>query len=93
MKVNALHTLALTLAVLLGNAAAATDPEHGKALLEERCTKCHDSSVYTRKDRFITSKEALAKQVNRCSINTGAQWFDEDIADVVDYLNATYYKF
>jgi mono/diheme cytochrome c family protein len=93
MKVNTLHTLALTLAVLSGNAAAATDPEHGKALLEERCTKCHDSSVYTRKDRFITSKEALAKQVNRCSINTGAQWFDEDIADVVDYLNATYYKF
>lgn len=93
MKVNALHSLALTLAVLAGNAAAATNPEHGKALLEERCTKCHDSSVYTREDRFITSKEALTKQVSRCSINTGAQWFDEDIADVVDYLNATYYKF
>jgi len=93
MQAYALHTLALTLVLLSGSVAAATDPEHGKALLEERCTKCHDSSIYTRKDRFISSKEALFKQVSRCSINTGAQWFDEDIADVVDYLNATYYKF
>lgn len=82
-----------TLALVLSGSAAATDLEHGKSLLEERCTKCHDDGVYTREDRFITSKEALAKQVNRCSINTGAQWFDEDVADVVDYLDATYYKF
>ena len=27
------------------------------------CTKCHDSSVYTRKDHFVTSREALVKQV------------------------------
>jgi mono/diheme cytochrome c family protein len=90
MKQYAMPILALALS---GSAAAATDLQHGKQLLEERCTKCHDSSVYTRKDRFITSREALAKQVNRCSLNTGAQWFDEDVADVVDYLNATYYKF
>jgi hypothetical protein len=82
----------LALAALSGNAAA-SNPEHGKQLLEERCTKCHDSSVYTRKDRFITSRQALQKQVSRCSTNTGAQWFDEDVADVVDYLDTTYYKF
>ncbi len=89
MKAFALPILAL---MLSGNAAAG-DPAHGKQLLEEHCTQCHDSSVYTRKDRFITSKEALSKQVHRCAINSGAQWFDEDVADVVNYLNATYYKF
>jgi mono/diheme cytochrome c family protein len=80
------------LTVLIAGGAQA-DAGHGKQLLAEHCTKCHDDSVYTRKDRFITSKEALAKHVNRCALNTGAQLFDEDIADITEYLNATYYKY
>lgn len=69
------------------------DVPHGKELHDEHCTKCHDDSVYKRPDRFISSEEALAKQVARCGLNSGAQWFDEDVADVVDYLNSTYYNF
>jgi mono/diheme cytochrome c family protein len=69
------------------------DVPHGKELHDEHCTKCHDDSVYKRPDRFISSKEALDKQVTRCGLNSGAQWFDEDVADVVDYLNSTYYHF
>lgn len=88
MKQTVLFAIALVVSI---NAAA--DAKHGKQLHDEHCMKCHDDSVYTRPDRFITSKEALAKQVNRCGLNTGAQWFDEDAADVVDYLNTTYYKF
>lgn len=86
------YALPLLLLALSGNAGAG-DLEHGKQLLEERCTRCHDDSMYTRKDRFITSRNSLVTQVTRCSVNTGAQWFDEDIADVVDYLDTTYYKF
>lgn len=82
--------LAITMTASMG---ASADVEHGKQLHQERCTKCHDNSVYTRKEHFVTSKEALAKQVRRCALNAGAQWSDEDIADVVDYLNASYYKF
>jgi cytochrome c553 len=81
---------AITL-LLAGSALA--DAERGKQLHDEHCTKCHDDSVYTRDNRFITDKQALAKHVNRCALNTGAQLFDEDIADVAEYLNATYYKF
>lgn len=81
---------ALTLFLASG---ALANAGHGKQLHDEHCTKCHDDSVYTRKDHFITSKKALAKQVNRCALNTGAQLFDEDIADITEYLNTTYYKF
>jgi mono/diheme cytochrome c family protein len=88
MKQIVLFTIAMIVST-----SAWTDVQHGKQLHDEHCMKCHDDSVYTRKDRFITSKEALAKQVNRCGLNTGAQWFDDDAAAVVDYLNATYYKF
>jgi hypothetical protein len=69
------------------------DVQRGEELHDQRCMKCHDDSVYTRDERFVTSKEALVKQVNRCALNTGTQWSDKDVNDVVDYLNATYYKF
>ena len=55
--------------------------------------KCHDSGVYTREDRFVANKDALKTQVKRCNVNLGAQWFDDDVDDVTDYLNTTYYKF
>ena len=79
------------LALFLAGTAAA-DVERGKQLHDEHCMKCHDDGVYKREDRFITTSEALAKHVKRCALNTGAQLFDEDIADVTEYLNATYYQ-
>jgi hypothetical protein len=69
------------------------DAARGKTLHNEQCMKCHDTGVYTRDDRVIKNREALAKQVQRCQLSTGAQWFDEDVNDVVEYLNASFYKF
>jgi len=86
------QTVLFAIAVMVSSGAWA-DVQHGKQLLQEHCTKCHDDSVYTRKDHFVTSKQALAEQVRRCSLNAGAKWSDEDITDVVNYLNATFYKF
>ena len=37
--------------------------------------------------------EALQKQVRRCELNLGLKWFDDDISNVVSYLNDTYYRF
>jgi mono/diheme cytochrome c family protein len=86
------QTVFLAIAMMMSTGASADVP-HGKQLHDERCMKCHDDSVYTRKDHFVTSKDELAKQVSRCASNTAAQWSDKDVADVVDYLNATYYMF
>lgn len=84
----------LTILCLLAlTSTAFADLANGRKLVEEQCTKCHDDSVYTRANRFITDKTALRKQVDRCHLNTGAQWFDTDVDDVTSYLNETYYKF
>jgi nucleoside-specific outer membrane channel protein Tsx len=88
---NFLLTAGLMLA--LSSSAAWADIETGKKLHDKQCMECHDTSVYTRSNRFVTSREALMKQVNRCELNVGAQWFKEDIADVVQYLDETFYKF
>jgi hypothetical protein len=65
----------------------------GEKLVQESCTKCHGDEMYTRKDRKVTSLDALGKQVRRCRDNIDITWFDEDISDVVAYLNSKYYKF
>ena len=69
------------------------DVQRGKQLHDEHCMKCHDDSVYSREERFVASKDALVKQVNRCALNADTQWSDKDVNDVVEYLSATYYKF
>jgi hypothetical protein len=78
---------------LLVSANVFADTQRGQQLHNEHCQKCHDTSVYTREDRFVTDKAALTKQVNRCKLNLGLQWVDQDVAAVVDYLNSSFYKF
>ena len=73
--------------------AVVADAARGKELHDEQCMKCHGTEVYTRSDHFIKDREALAKQVQRCQLSAGAQWFDDDVNDVVEYLNTTFYKF
>lgn len=83
--------LGLLVSMALGDATA--DVSNGKALHENHCVRCHDSTVYTRPDRRVDDLPALEAQVRRCDSALGTTWFDDEIADVVEYLNAEYYKF
>ena len=82
-------------AVLLGFAApcAALDIENGDDLHFENCTGCHDESAYTRADRNVRSLQRLGLQVRFCKDTLELAWFDEDVEDVVGYLNQNYYHF
>ena len=71
----------------------AADLKAGQALHEQHCLSCHDSGVYTRADRKVTSPEGLRKQVQRCELSLGLSWYDEDVDNVAYYLDQTYYKF
>jgi hypothetical protein len=79
--------------ILLLAGMPAAQAADGKQLVEKNCTSCHDDSVYTRKDRRVTTLEGLKKQVKRCELNLGLKWFDDEINAVADYLNDTYYRF
>jgi len=85
--------LIASLLLALGTGNAAADAAKGKKLHDANCMKCHDTGVYTRSDHFVTSRDALKKQITRCKMNVGAQWSDADITDVVQYLDQTFYKF
>jgi hypothetical protein len=84
----------LFFAVLLTTGSyALADGEHGQQLHDKHCMKCHDTGVYTREDRRVANQDALVKQVKRCELNLGLQWFDSDVNDVVQHLNQSFYQF
>lgn len=80
--------------MLLGDAA------HGKQLHDAKCTSCHisqfggdGSGIYTRKDRRINTIEGLTGQVHTCNANIKAELSDDDVNDIIKYLNDAFYKF
>jgi mono/diheme cytochrome c family protein len=94
-----LALFAFTGGLLLAGTAHA-DIKRGEKLHNEQCIACHaarfgnnGADIYTRKNRRIHDMNGLRKQVNRCKNNLSITWFDDDVNDVVDYLNATYYHF
>lgn len=83
----------------LGQTADA-DVERGMALHEANCISCHASrygndgtEMYTRPNHRIKDPAGLRKQVNFCKDNLGLTWFDDEVDDVAEYLNKTFYQF
>lgn len=88
-----LHNILILLLLLFNSPVQAFDIENGKALHDENCVRCHDSSVYTRADRKTKSYAALRERIVQCEIMTELIWFDEEIDDVTAYLNQAFYHF
>ena len=60
---------------------------------DDNCLRCHDTSVYTREDRRISSYPALESQVARCDANLALKLFPDDLAVLVEHMNDTFYHF
>lgn len=76
------------------------DAAKGKIAHNAKCTSCHiemfggdGTKIYTRKDRKTKTVEGLIGRVKSCNQQTGANLGKEDIDNVVNYLNETFYKF
>jgi len=76
----------------LGSSQAA-DIDNGDDLHFANCTGCHDESVYTRENRRVSSLPRLGTQVRFCKDSLGLTWFDDEVEDVIGYLNKAYYHF
>ena len=90
---TSLLTLITTGLVMASSSSPAIDINHGKSLQQENCMRCHDDSMYTREERRVTTLDALKHQVQRCETNLDLAWFPEDVDDVIEYLNTSFYKF
>jgi len=74
-------------AALPGDAAA------GKKLHDSACMSCHNDSVYTRKDRHITSLDGLQEQMNACGHMSNVTLSKEQVTNLVKFLNEEFYHF
>jgi len=88
-----LYVFLASLVMVISNSALLADTAKGRALHNNHCIACHDTSVYTRKDRKTGSLSALRSQVERCVQVTGVPWTADMKRDLIEYLNTTYYKF
>lgn len=93
MKLS-VNLIMLSAALMLGSGALqAADAKRGEALYQANCMGCHDTSVHTRPNSIIPSLNALEKRVRFCETNARLKWSDEQIEDVIAWLNQTFYKF
>lgn len=65
----------------------------GENLHAQKCVRCHDDKVYKRKSRRMKSYKLLESQVRRCNVPAKANFDNDQITAVTDYLNNRYYKF
>lgn len=91
---KALLFLVTTSLLLSTSLSAAPDVANGQRLFNEsRCLDCHGVDVFTREDRKVKDLVGLESKVRQCDVRLSTNWFDDQILDVVAYLNNTYYKF
>lgn len=94
MKSILLFIFTLVLLTLgLTTKSLAANIENGDELHMENCSRCHDSSVYTRPNKRVKTLPKLGTQVRFCRDNLGITWFDDEVDDVVHYLNKNFYHF
>jgi len=69
------------------------DSADGKRLHDANCMGCHDTGIYTRKDRLVRSLDALKKQLGGCSHMVKKEFSAIETQNIIKYLNDQFYQF
>ncbi|WP_319379706.1 hypothetical protein [Thiomicrorhabdus sp.] len=85
-------TLPLVLGLTLISSLSVAAPHPGKELHEAAdCMKCHTAKPYS--PEKTTSFPKLVKMVGFCNDNLNVGMFEDEVEQLADYLNQTYYHF
>ena len=69
------------------------DSADGKRLHDANCMGCHDTGIYTRKDRLVQSLDALKKRLGDCSHMAKKEFSAIETQNIIKYLNDQFYHF
>ena len=69
------------------------DSVDGKRLHDANCMGCHDTGIYTRKDRLVRSLDALKNQLGGCSHMAKKEFSAIETQNIIKYLNDQFYQF
>jgi cytochrome c5 len=67
--------------------------DRGLMLYENHCRVCHESNVHIRNNRKAKSKSDISYWATRWSTHLDLKWKKQDLVDVVDHINNTYYHY
>ncbi|MBF6056833.1 MULTISPECIES: hypothetical protein [Thiomicrorhabdus] len=85
-------TLPLVLGLSFASSLSIAAPHPGQELHEAaNCMSCHATKPYS--PEKTTSFPNLVKTVQFCNDNLNAGMFEDEIEQLADYLNQTYYHF
>jgi mono/diheme cytochrome c family protein len=73
-------------------ALAAGDPARGEKLHAD-CVQCHGTRLYLPENRKIQSLRALEKEVRRWGDYYDPKLTEQEVKDLVAYLNRDFYRF
>ncbi len=69
------------------------DSADGKRLHDANCMGCHDTGVFTRKDRHVGSLDALKEQLASCTHMAKKEFTAIETQNILKYLNDQFYQF
>jgi mono/diheme cytochrome c family protein len=93
VSVYTIAPLVGVLTMLFALSASGADHADAQALIEQHCSSCHGSEMYTREDRKVNSFSALSKQVAACNSNLNTGLSQDEVGAVAALLNEQYYNF
>ena len=86
--------LLLVMALLCGSVAvhAAGDPVRGEKL-HAYCLGCHGTALYVPPQAKVKTLAALKKEIERWNDRMNPKFNEQEIEDLMAYLNRDFYKF
>lgn len=84
----------ITITTILFTTNLLADIPEGKELFNEsNCMECHEYDHFKADKKKVNSYAKLHKSVEMCAYNNDTGWFDDELVDVVNYLNKDFYRF
>jgi len=90
------HALLISLLCLMAlpaQAALPGDSAEGQKLHEANCVSCHNTGIYTRRDRHVRSLDGLYEQLDACTHGAQLSLTADQQKSLVKFLNEQFYKF
>ena len=72
---------------------AQPSPLRGMELYENHCTACHTSQVHIREKRKAKSLAQIESWIRHWVKELKLSWTDEEVKEVLTYLNLRYYEY
>lgn len=86
--------VALTSTGILPGKARAENFERGQHLFEDHCRACHGDLMFAEKQGIkAKSLGDLRKKIASWAEHGGMEWGNEEVDDVLQYMNKTFYHF